>query len=123
MLEILAFVATRVLQTEDVGQQSDVLSELREYIDRHYSHRLLLPDLAGRAHMSEAHFCRVFKARYGVSPIAYQQELRIAAAKNLLTSTNLRCKEIADRLGYTDVYCFSKAFKKNTGLSPSELRH
>lgn len=122
MLEILAFVAARVTHTDDVGRGVDAMSASREYIDRHYTERLTLPGLASRAHMSEAHFCRVFKARFGVAPIAYQQELRIAAARNLLLSTDLRCKEIAARLGYADVYCFSKAFKKYTGESPSELR-
>jgi AraC-like DNA-binding protein len=122
ILEILAFVAARVTHIRNIERPPDVLSDVREYIDSHYTERLLLPDLAGKAHMSEAHFCRAFKARFGVAPIAYQQELRIAAARNLLISTDLRCKEIAARLGYADVYCFSKAFKKNTGQSPSELR-
>lgn len=122
MLEILAFVAARVTHRDDAEERIDVLSDVREYIDRHYSERLTLPDLAEKSHMSDAHFCRAFKARFGVAPIAYQQELRAAAARNLLLSTDLRCKQIAARLGYADVYCFSKAFKKNTGHSPSELR-
>ncbi|MBN1554722.1 MAG: helix-turn-helix transcriptional regulator [Phycisphaerae bacterium] len=122
VLEILAFVAARVTPIRNVEERIDALSESREFIERNYTRRLTLPELADRAHMSEAHFCRAFKARFGLAPIAYQQELRVAAARNLLISTDLRCKEIADRLGYADVYCFSKAFKKHAGRSPSELR-
>lgn len=122
MLDIFAFVAARITPAQHLDPSPDALSDAREYIDRHYTKRLMLPDLSEKAHMSEAHFCRAFKDRFDVSPIRYQQELRIAAARNLLLSTNLRCKEIAARLGYADVYCFSKAFKKNTGRSPSELR-
>lgn len=122
VLEIIAAVAAHVTKTERVEDRADVFSDVREYIDKHYTERLTLTALARRVHVSEAHFCRAFKARFGVAPIAYQQELRAEAAKNLLLSTDLRCKEIASRLGYADVYCFSKAFKKCTGLSPSELR-
>ncbi len=122
ILEILAMIASRVTRSASVEPRADVLTDARDFIEKHYTERLTLPALAHTAHMSEAHFCRAFKARFDAAPIAYQQELRIAAAKNLLLSTNLRCKEIATRLGYADVYCFSKAFKKSTRQSPSDLR-
>jgi len=122
VLEIIAAVAARATNTARPEDRADVISDVRDYIDRHYTERLTLTALARRVHVSEAHFCRAFKARFGAAPIAYQQELRVTAARNLLLSTDLRCKEIAGRLGYADVYCFSKAFKKGTGLSPSELR-
>ena len=74
------------------------------------------------AGFSEGYFLRSFKRIVGLSPIAYQRQLRIGAARTLLRSTNLECKEIAAQVGFGDVCQFSKAFKKATGLSPRRHR-
>lgn len=100
----------------------DRLEQVRRWIQMHYPEALRVEDLARRAHYSEAHFSRLFRNRFGRSPIAYQQLLRIEAAKNLLRSSNVLCKEIAARLGFADAYCFSKAFTKQEGCSPAAYR-
>ncbi|MFW5857377.1 MAG: helix-turn-helix domain-containing protein, partial [Planctomycetota bacterium] len=81
-----------------------------------------LADLAAEANLSPEHFARRFRKRYGASPIAYQHSLRIQAARVLLSSSDLLCKEIAARVGFSDIYAFSKAFRKATGLAPTAYR-
>jgi AraC-like DNA-binding protein len=98
------------------------LQHAKDYLDIHYAGSVDVDALARKAHISREHFCRVFKARFGQSPMAYKQERRIAAACNLLRSTSLQCKEIANRLGYADMYTFSRAFKKIVGRSPRSFR-
>ncbi len=100
---------------ETVG---DPLQNAREYLDRHFPARLSLAALARQVHLSKAYFCRAFKARFGLSPMAYRQSLRLGAAQNLLLTTDLQCKEIAARVGFADMYTFSKAFKRDLGASP-----
>jgi len=58
----------------------------------------------------------------GCPPIAYQIKLRIESACNLLRFTSRPCKRIALNVGYSDVYHFSKSFKKLIGVSPSLYR-
>ncbi len=48
---------------------------------------------------------------------------RIDKASELLMNTPLKIYEIAEKVGYNDVYYFSHSFKKQTGLTPKEFRH
>lgn len=64
---------------------------------------------------------RVKKATgLGIDTLMRRQ--RILRAEEWLRSTHLQIQEIADRCGYADLYYFSAAFKKETGLSPSSFR-
>jgi len=74
--------------------------------------------IAAEACMSPEHFGRSFRREAGIPPIAYQLRLRINAACVLLRSSQLLCKEIAARVGFGNVYAFSKAFKQAIGVSP-----
>ncbi|HAU37053.1 MAG TPA: hypothetical protein DCX07_04980 [Phycisphaerales bacterium] len=104
------------------GPPAGPLEEVKEYLEAHFADPLRVANLAQRAHVTPEHFCRAFKARFGCSPIAHQRRLRIRAARNLLATTALRCKEIARRLGFSDVYGFSRAFSRSEGLSPRAFR-
>jgi two-component system response regulator YesN len=48
---------------------------------------------------------------------------RIDNAREFLMNTPLKIYEIAEKVGYNDVYYFSHSFKKQTGLTPKEFRH
>ena len=53
---------------------------------------------------------------------AYQQRLRLEAAKTLLRATALRCHEVAVRCGYENIQFFHRLFKRTTGLTPGQYR-
>ena len=66
---------------------------------------------------------RLFKAYKGLTPSQYIQNIRLNNAKELLTAyPNITSKDIAGMVGYQDPLYFSKIFKKNTGIYPSEYR-
>ena len=71
-------------------------------------------------HMSKYHFLRVFKAVTGTTPLEYRSRIRIDHAKELLKNSNFSVSEIGEALGYSSLAYFSVAFKKATGLSPTE---
>lgn len=77
---------------------------------------------AAMCNMSVSRYAHVFTQTMSVSPHKYIIELRIAQAKFLLSATNVKIYDIAKSVGYDDPFYFSKAFKKATGLSPSEFR-
>lgn len=79
-------------------------------------------EMAHRAGLSEDHFIRVFRKERGVTPGEFVLRARIEAAISLLLFTSLPISEIADELGYCDVFYFSKQFKRRIGCSPSHYR-
>ncbi|HEY3378943.1 MAG TPA: AraC family transcriptional regulator [Armatimonadota bacterium] len=94
----------------------------KQLIEHRFRERVTLEELAESIGVSSGYFSRAFKRAFGVSPIRYQQGLRVNAAKILLATTDLPCKEIAMRLGYTDEFYFSRTFKQLSGMTPRAYR-
>ncbi len=79
--------------------------------------------LARTAGYSIDHFSRVFEKITGQRPREFVIEARLARARQLLVETSLTVSEIAETLGYRDVYFFSRQFRAKTGSSPTDFRH
>jgi len=78
--------------------------------------------LCERIQLSREHFVRVFTERMGMPPMRYYSRLKIEAARAMLSSTNLRVQEIADKLGYENQFSFARAFGRASGMSPTQYR-
>ena len=72
--------------------------------------------------MSTSWFIRNFKLYTGSTPLNYILNIRISNAQSLLENTKYNITEIASITGYDNPLYFSRLFKKQTGLSPSEYR-
>lgn len=95
---------------------------VRRYIESEYAEPIRLPDLAKRANLSVPHFCAEFKRLFGAPAIDYLIRQRMHQAGYLLKDRNLRIKEVARRVGYEDLYYFSRLFRKHYGASPRQFR-
>jgi AraC-like DNA-binding protein/mannose-6-phosphate isomerase-like protein (cupin superfamily) len=78
--------------------------------------------LCDRIQLSREHFVRLFSERMGMPPMRYYSRLKIEAARAMLSSTNLRVQEIADKLGYENQFNFARAFRRVSDMSPTEYR-
>lgn len=92
------------------------------YITRNYAEPISLDALAGVCGLSATHFRALFRQALGASPMQYTCMFRIRMARTLLRSTALPVIDIAQRVGYTSISCFNRAFKSETGRSPSQYR-
>ena len=78
--------------------------------------------ICDRIQLSREHFVRVFTERMGMPPMRYYTRLKMEAARAMLSSTNLRVQEIADKLGFENQFGFARAFKRVSGMTPTEYR-
>jgi len=78
--------------------------------------------LATDLNVGYSYFRQMFRKYTGISPTQYHLSLRIQKAKDLLVSTDLSFKEIANDLGFESYFYFSRIFKDKTGKSPMEFR-
>ncbi len=108
-------------QTINIPHYDDLLS-VRNSILQAPEKNWRIEDLAQQAHLSHAYFQVMYKRAFGVSCINEVINGKIAQAKILLTSTELQVKQIAQELGYNEVYHFIRQFKKSTGNTPGAFR-
>ena len=95
---------------------------IRQYIEDNYHKSLSLSKIARRFSISPPHLSAEFKRWFGTSPGKYLIEYRLHEAEILLKDDNLQIADIAERIGWDDVYHFSKIFKKHRGIPPSSMR-
>ena len=81
-----------------------------------------ISEIADRLGISHAHLINLFKSTLGVTPSEYISELRIERAKALLLESEYGIDRIAELCGFANLYYFSAAFKKHTGIPPSLFR-
>ena len=91
-----------------------------DYISQHYNTEITNDLLAELTGFSNVYFRKLFTELMGVSPITYVQKLRIEKAKEMLKSDYSTLSDVAQTLGYSSIYDFSRAFKKHMGISPSK---
>jgi len=125
------FMKSRILIEQLLVDLTDILSKPEgnhrlapaiSYITNHYSAAVTNEHLADLCGLSATHFRRLFREKYGVTPLQYREEIRAHWAIKLLESRMFTMTEIAEKLGYSDVYHFSKSVKKQTGFSPSHYQ-
>lgn len=100
----------------------DSVEQVISYLKANYATDLNVNDIAKAVHLSPFYLSRIFKEELGITMIEYLTEVRISAARNLLESSDLVLKDIAQKVGYSDVTYFSRLFKKRMGISANEYR-
>lgn len=91
------------------------------YIEQYYDAKITNELLGQVCGISTQHFRKLFTEIYGVPPIAYVLRFRLTKAAKLLRENNgMSVAQVAQSVGITDAYYFSKAFKKYMGISPKK---
>lgn len=92
-----------------------------EYIHRHLSEPMIIPQLAQIACLSTTQFKVVFKQQMQLTCAQYIRQCRMQKAKSLLTYTDKPIVVVAQEVGYSDNSSFSRQFKSYYGISPRSL--
>lgn len=115
-------LARRVCSGGNVSRVPEKIRAVKSFIETHYTEPMALADLARQANCSIPHFCSQFKRYFGCSAIDYAICLRLDMAAYYLQDRNIRVSEVATRVGYDDIYYFSRLFKKRFGQSPRQMK-
>lgn len=101
----------------------DRFSRIFRYVELNYMYPITTHKSAKMLNITVSHFCHLFKQLTGITFSNYVNYLRIKKAETLLRNTNMTITEIAISIGYNDVAYFSRIFKKQKNISPSEYRN
>lgn len=96
--------------------------KIRSYIDANIYNDISLDTISAEFGITKMHVIRVFKQKFGTTPIQYILERKISISKSLLTGTVMPIKEIASLLRYSNTQHFSGSFKKAVGCTPNKYR-
>jgi len=100
-----------------------ILQQAKAYLDEHYADsELKMGKIARMFNISPSYFSTIFHKEFGQTFRDYLSKVRLNHAKELLSTSNLKCSEIAYQCGFTDSHYFSYVFKKKTGLTPLQFR-
>lgn len=101
--------------------QSEIEAAIR-YFSEHYNTDIVIDTYAASIHRSTAWFIRGFKKYTGMTPMQYIISVRIENAQRLLCTQDYNVTEVAAIVGYDNPLYFSRLFKKQTGISPTDYR-
>jgi AraC-like DNA-binding protein len=103
----------------DYNEDNSPLTKSLKYIEDNYLTVKKLSDLSSYAGVTVNYLCALFKSKTGVSPNRYIKRLKIRYAEELLLTTDLQIREIADKCGYLSFSHFMSDFKEILKVTPN----
>ena len=101
-----------------------IIEDAKQYVKAHYADEdLSIGRLCQHLHISTGYFSNIFKKETKTTFVNYLLGIRMEVAQELLTMTDLKAFEIAEKVGFSDPNYFSFCFKKRFGQSPKEFRN
>ncbi len=120
-----AFLAAKLwelfaLLLEQKKPSENYIEKALDCIHSEYMNPLTVEDIAARLNLDRSYFSTLFKKTVGISPKKYLLNYRMKLAASLLTDKGKSVSVTAYSVGYSDVFVFSKMFKRHFGISPTE---
>lgn len=118
LLANISYSVSRINKTKS----SDAISEILTYINMNYNKKITINELVLKSGYSRSRFFKLFSSAVNTTPIAYQQDIRLNNACELLSTADYSISEIAFCCGFDDPLYFSRVFKNRYGVSPGKYR-
>ena len=122
--ELFSYITTKSITriSKTVSPQLEYVKKTIKYIQLKYSEQLRIDDISSACGLNRSYLSRLFKEATGSSIQQYIVTYRMKTAATLLKETNQSIQDISLAVGYSDIFTFSKAFKKYYNESPSDYR-
>jgi AraC family transcriptional regulator of arabinose operon len=121
---ILVSMVRKLYQDKYIANSdlTSICKAIKEIIDRDFCKIRQLDDILKDLYISKYYFYEKFKEIYGLTPLQYLRGKKLKYSQELLGNTNLKVAEIAFMVGFENKLYFSRIFKQDIGISPTEYR-
>lgn len=100
--------------------KKDKIEPAVKYLESHFDKEVSVKELADLCGLSESHFRRLFLEKMKMSPVKYKNSVLMRHACALLQADDMNITEVSEALNFCSIYAFSRAFKKEMGMSPKK---
>ncbi len=121
-LRILCELSPAKAESSQFIHASQRLASVFSFINENIRRPVSVQDLADTIHMSLSRFHAFFVRQMRVTPMDYVKTIRLTKASHKLMATELSIGEIADAVGFSNQFHFSREFKSRFGMTPSQYR-
>jgi len=109
-------------ESKKSSSNTDRMHQIAQYMELNYTKPFIQSEYAKLFYINKDYMCRKFKDTFGVSMLAYLNQIRIEHAKALLNRPDMKIRDIAYAVGFEDEKYFARQFKKHTTMTPGDYR-
>lgn len=120
--EMLSLSLYEQTPAEAVTSPKHYAEMVMNYISEKYSEPIHIQGIADYCGLDRSYLGKVFRHETGLTPQRYLMEFRMSRAKELLLNTDIPVQHVSYSVGYNDPLAFSKVFRQEVGMSPTEFR-
>ena len=110
------------LSAKNRSSNAILVNRIKDVVHNHYQEEITVKDIAEAVYFSTRQANNIFLKETGLSIFDYMLQYRIEIAKKLLTTTQMRIYEVAEKVGYQNMSYFRLLFLNSTGVLPTEYK-
>lgn len=126
MLKRYLIICTRLYKAQSLDnppeKDNNLVREFNFLVEQHFKTKHTVAEYADLLNKSPKTLSNVFSKIHSKSPLQYIKERRLLEARRLLIYSDKQIQEVAYEIGFEDIQAFSRFFKKQEGVSPSEFK-
>ncbi len=105
------------------SMENHLVTQMMQKIEDNIYHRLTTTDICSSMHYSRAYLSKIFKESAGYTISEYIVYLKIKEAKKMVREGKYNFTQISERLAFDNSHYFSRVFKRQTGMTPTEYKN